>query len=125
MKAIYWHEARSGFDVRNAEIPSEMRAECLKVARSLVEAAAESDEALMAKYLEGMELTEAEIKRGIRARTIANEIVPALCGSAFRNKGVQAMLDAVVEYLPAPPEVNAIEGVLEDGSDRRASVERR
>jgi elongation factor G len=115
MKVIYWHEDDLGLTFETAEIPSDMRPECLKWRDRLVEAAAESDEALMAKYLDGAQLSEAEIKRGIRARTIANEIVPALCGSAFRNKGVQAMLDAVVDYLPAPPEVRAIEGVLEDG----------
>ena len=116
MKAVYWHEDDLGLTFETAEIPNDMRAECLKWRDRLVEAAAESDEALMAKYLDGAELSEAEIKRGIRARAIANEIVPALCGSAFRNKGVQALLDAVVDYLPAPTEVKAIEGVLEDGT---------
>src|SRR5690606_2802562 len=81
----------------------------------LVESAAESSEELMNKYLEGGELTEAEIKAGIRARTLANEIIPVIGGSAFKNKGVQAMLDAVIEYLPAPTEVKAIAGVLADG----------
>src|SRR5690606_42034809 len=81
----------------------------------LVESAAEASEELMNKYLEGEELTEAEIKAGIRARTLANEIVPVLGGSAFKNKGVQAVLDAVIEFLPAPNEVKAIEGLLDDG----------
>jgi elongation factor G len=81
----------------------------------LIAAAVESNDALTEKYLDGIELTETEIRAGLRVRTIANEIVPALCGSAFRNKGVQAMLDAVVDYLPAPPEVKAIKGVLDNG----------
>src|SRR5690606_1896285 len=81
-----------------------------------VEAAAEANEELMNKYLEGGELSEAEIKKGLRIRTLANEIVPTVCGSSFKNKGVQAMLDAVIDYLPSPTEVKAIEGVLEDGT---------
>jgi len=120
MKAIYWHDDDQGLTFETAEIPEEMRAECLKWRDRLIEAAAEADETMMAKYLDGLELTEAEIKRGIRTRTIANQIVPAMCGSAFKNKGVQAMLDAVVDYLPAPPEVKSIEGVLEDGITRAA-----
>ena len=81
----------------------------------LVECAAEATEELMDKYLEGGELSEDEIRHGVRVRTLGNEIVPALCGSAFKNKGVQAMLDAVIDYMPAPTEVKAIDGVLDDG----------
>jgi elongation factor G len=97
------------------EIPAEMQAECEEMHEFLMEAAAEATEELMEKYLEEGELSEEEIKAGIRARTLANEIVPVLGGSAFKNKGVQAVLDAVIEYLPAPTEVKAIEGTLEDG----------
>ena len=79
----------------------------------MIEAAAEGSEELMEKYLEGEELTEAEIKLGLRNRTIAREIVPCLCGTAFKNKGVQAMLDAVLDYLPAPNEVEAIRGLVD------------
>jgi elongation factor G len=116
MKAIYWNEADQGLTFEMKDIPEDMGAECLKWRERLVEAAAEADEEMTLKYLDGIELTEAEIKKGIRARTIANQIVPAMCGSAFKNKGVQAMLDAVLDYLPAPPEVKAIEGELEDGT---------
>jgi elongation factor G len=88
---------------------------CEQWRSELVESAAEANEELMVKYLEKGELTEEEIKKGLRIRTLANEIVPTLCGSAFKNKGVQAVLDAVIEYMPSPTEVKAIEGVLEDG----------
>ena len=87
--------------------------------QNLVEAAAEASEELMEKYLGGEELTEAEIKSALRQRVLANEIIPVTCGSAFKNKGVQAMLDAVVEYLPSPTEVPAIKGILDDGKDTR------
>ena len=86
----------------------------LALLRCAVEAAAEANEEFMEKYLEGGALTEEEIKKGLRIRTLASEIVPTLCGSAFKNKGVQAMLDAVIEYLPSPTEVKPIEGVLDD-----------
>ncbi len=115
MKEILWSEEDQGTTFTYEEIPEDMLAECQKWREELVEAAAEANEELMDKYLEGGELTEAEIKQGLRMRTLANEIVPTLCGSAFKNKGVQAMLDAVVEYLPSPTEVKAIQGVLEDG----------
>ena len=97
------------------DVPAELQAQCEEMREFLIEAAAEASEELMEKYLEGEELSEAEIKSGIRTRTLANEIVPVLGGSAFKNKGVQAVLDAVIEYLPAPTEVKAIEGVLDDG----------
>ncbi len=115
MKAIHWNEENQGTTFEYGPIPAELEEEAKKWHEFMVEAAAEANDELMNKYLEGGELTEAEIKAGLRARTIANEIVPALCGSAFKNKGVQAMLDAVVEYLPSPTEVKAIEGVLDDG----------
>ena len=115
MKRIIWNEADQGTTFEYDEIPEDMKEECEKWRSNLIEAAAEANEELMNKYLEGEELSEEEIKQGLRLRTLANEIVPTLCGSAFKNKGVQAMLDAVIEFMPAPIEVKAIEGVLEDG----------
>ncbi len=115
MKEILWNEADQGVTFEYADIPEEMQAEAEKWHELMVEAAAEANEELMNKYLEGETLTEDEIKLGLRTRTLANEIVPTLCGSAFKNKGVQAVLDAVVEYLPSPTEVKAIQGVLDDG----------
>ena len=115
MKAVLWNEADQGMTFQYAEIPAEMADQCQEMREFMVEAAAEANEELMNKYLEGEALSETEIKAGLRARTLANEIVPVLGGSAFKNKGVQAVLDAVVEYLPAPTEVKAIEGVLDDG----------
>ncbi len=116
MKAIHWNEGDEGLTFQLGEIPEEFQDQAEEWREKMVEAAAEADDTLMEKYLEGEALTEAEIKKGLRARTIRGEIVPALCGSAFKNKGVQAMLDAVVDYLPAPTEVKAIEGELEDGT---------
>jgi elongation factor G len=115
MKSIIWSEADQGISFKYEDIPVELVLECQQWHDKLVEAAAEATEALMEKYLEGQSLTEEEIKFGLRKRTLSSEIVPVLCGSAFKNKGVQAMLDAVVEYLPSPTEVKAIEGVLDDG----------
>ncbi|MFT4610186.1 MAG: elongation factor G, partial [Cellvibrionaceae bacterium] len=115
MKAILWNEADQGMTFSYADVPADMLDECAVMREQLVEAAAEADDELMEKYLEGEELNEEEIKRGIRVRTLANEIVPVFGGSAFKNKGVQAVLDGVVEYLPSPQEVKAIEGTLEDG----------
>jgi len=115
MKEIIWSEEDQGVSFVYADIPADLLEQSKKWHDNLVEAAAEANDELMNKYLEGIELTEAEIKFGLRTRTLANEIVPVVCGSAFKNKGVQAMLDAVVEYLPAPTEVKAIEGVLDDG----------
>lgn len=116
MKAIYWNEEDMGTSFELREIPAELQANAEKFREEMIEAAAEANDVLMDKYLEGGELTTEEIKAGLRQRVIANEIVLAMCGSAFKNKGVQAMLDAVIEYLPAPDEVAAIEGELEDGS---------
>ena len=115
MKAILWNDNDQGMTFDYAEIPSELLDVCTEMREFMVEAAAESDDQLMEKYLEEGDLSEEEIKQGIRKRTLANEIVPVLGGSAFKNKGVQAVLDAVVEYLPAPTEVKAIEGILDDG----------
>ncbi len=114
-KAILWNEADQGMSFEYADIPADLVDLCAEMREYVVEAAAESSDELMEKYLEGNELTEEEIKQGLRKRTLANEIVPILGGSAFKNKGVQAVLDAVIEYLPAPTEVKAIEGTLEDG----------
>ena len=110
MKAIIWNEADQGTTFEYGEIPAELQATAQEWREKMVEAAAEADEDLMEKYLEEGDLTEDEIKRAIRKRTVNLEIVPMLCGSAFKNKGVQAMLDAVIEYLPSPPEVPAIKG---------------
>jgi elongation factor G len=117
MKAIYWDEASLGMKFEQRDIPAELVETCKKWREAMVEAAAESSEELMNKYLETGELTADEIKKGLRTRTIAGEIVPMLCGSAFKNKGVQAMLDAVVELLPAPTDIPPVKGVLEDGTE--------
>ncbi|GAB2524749.1 elongation factor G [Microbulbifer agarilyticus] len=114
MKAILWNEDDMGMTFEYGDIPADMQDECDEMREFLVEAAAEATEELMEKYLEEGELTEEEIKSAIRQRTLANEIVPVLGGSAFKNKGVQAMLDAVIEFLPAPNQVKAIEGTLLD-----------
>jgi len=116
MKAIIWNEADQGATFDYEEIPADLQAESDKWHEYMMEAAAEANEELMDKYLESGELSEEEIKAGIRARTLANEIVPTYVGSAFKNKGVQAVLDGVVDYLPSPTEVRAIEGELPDGS---------
>jgi elongation factor G len=113
-KAIYWSEEDQGMSFEYAEVPEDMVEEVAVMREFMIEAAAEANDEYMEKYLEGTELSEKEIKAGIRARTLANEIVPVLGGSAFKNKGVQAMLDAVIEYMPSPTEVKAIEGTLLD-----------
>ncbi len=120
MKAIFWDEASKGMKFEYAEIPAELADTAKEWREKMVEAAAEANEELMNKYLEGGALTEAEIKVGLRHRTIAHEITPMLCGSAFKNKGVQAMLDAVVEYLPSPIDRPAVMGE----NDRGVSEER-
>ena len=116
MKAIFWDESSQGmkFDLR--DIPAELQVEADTWREKMIEAAAEASEDLMNKYLEGTALTLEEIKLGLRTRTIANEIVPMLCGSAFKNKGVQAMLDAVLDFLPAPTDIPPVKGLLENGS---------
>ena len=117
MKAIEWDDSTRGTKFEYVDIPSHMQDECEKYHNLLVEAAAEASEELMEKYLEEGELTESEVKQGLRVRTINNEIVPVFCGSAFKNKGVQAILDGVVDYLPSPLDVPAIKGVDEDGEE--------
>ena len=121
MKAIYWNEADLGVTYEAREISPDMMAECQTYREKLVESAAESSEELMDKYLEEGDLSIEDIKAGIRALTLRNEIVPAFCGSAFKNKGVQAVLDGVVEYLPSPLEVPAITGVLSDAEETVSS----
>ncbi|MCK4705794.1 MAG: elongation factor G, partial [Gammaproteobacteria bacterium] len=116
MKAIRWSEENMGSEFSESEIPDDLIELCQERREQMLEAAAEANEELMDKYLEQGDLAAEDIKQGIRIRTLANEIVPAFCGSAFKNKGVQAMLDAVVDYMPSPIDVPAIEGVLEDGS---------
>lgn len=113
MKAIYWSEDDQGLSFSEEDIPEDLASQAEEYREKLIEAAAEANDELMEKYLDDGELTNEEIKKGIRQRTLANEIVPALCGSAFKNKGVQTMLDAVIEYLPAPDEVKSIKGFLE------------
>ncbi len=114
MRAIYWDDSTLGMRYEAREIPEDMRAECDTWHEKLVEAAAEANDEFMEKYLETGELSDTEIAQGIRRRTLANEIVPALCGSAFKNKGVQAFLDAIVEFLPAPNDVPPIRGISDD-----------
>jgi elongation factor G len=114
MKAIIWDEAGQGIKFEYGDIPAELQATADEWREKMVEAAAEASEELMNKYLENGELSEEDIKAGLRARTLNAEIVPMLCGSAFKNKGVQAMLDAVIEYLPAPTDIPPVEGILEN-----------
>jgi elongation factor G len=119
MKAIYWDDASQGMKFDYREIPADLKAECDKWRENMVEAAAEANEELMNKYLEEGELTEAEIMTGLRIRTIAFEIVPMVCGSAFKNKGVQAMLDKVVELMPAPTDIPPTKAEDGDGNEIR------
>jgi elongation factor G len=117
MRAIYWDESNMGMTYEARDIPDELRAAAEEWREKMVEAAAEGDEALLEKFLENGKLTEDEIRRGLRARTLKNEIVVAMCGSAFKNKGVQAMLDAVIDFMPSPVDVPAIKGINEDESE--------
>jgi len=117
MKAIYWNDDDKGTSYREEEIPAELQDLADEWRSSMVESAAEANEELMNKYLEGGELTVEEIKAGLRARTLAGEIVPAVCGSSFKNKGVPLVLDAVIEFLPAPTEIPAIQGVHPDSTE--------
>ena len=117
MKAIFWNEDDQGLTFEEQEIPADIIETCESLRESMVESAAEANEELMNAYLENGELSPEQIKEGIRVRTLANEIVPAFCGSAFKNKGVQAVLDAAIEYLPAPNEVKAIKGSLPDDEE--------
>jgi elongation factor G len=115
MRAIYWDEASQGMKFEKKEIPAELRDQAKEWREKMIEAAAEANEELMNKYLESGSLSVEEIKRGLRIRTINNEIVPMLCGSAFKNKGVQAMLDAVIDYLPSPVDIPPVKGENEKG----------
>ncbi len=117
MKAIYWDTENMGMTYEARDIPESLAAAAAEWRGKMIEAAAEADEELLEKYLNDGELSEDDIRRGLRVRTLRNEIVPTLCGSAFKNKGVQAMLDAVVHYMPSPIDVPAIMGHLEDESD--------
>lgn len=117
MKSIIWDEASQGTKFEYGEIPADLVDLCQEWREKMLEAAAEASEELMNKYLEEGDLSEADIKRALRTRTIAGEIVPMLCGSAFKNKGVQAMLDAVIDYLPSPVDIPPVKGVLEDGAE--------
>ena len=117
MKAIYWNEADLGTTFELRDIPEELLAEAETWREKMVEAAAEADEELLEKYLEDHALSNDEIKRGLRARTLSGEIVVSLCGSAFKNKGVQAMLDAVIDFMPSPVDVPAIRGILDDDTE--------
>ena len=126
MKTITWNEADKGSTFEYTDIPEDLQAKCETLREELVEAAAEANEELMEKYLETSDLNEEDIKQGLRQRVLANEITLALCGSAFKNKGVQAVLDAVIEFLPAPDEVKAIEGInpkTEEPASRSSSDE--
>ncbi len=126
MKTITWNEADKGSTFEYTDIPEELNSKCQSLREELVEAAAEANEDLMEKYLETSDLSEEEIKKGLRERVLSNEITLALCGSAFKNKGVQAVLDAVIEFLPAPDEVKAIEGInpkTEESASRSSSDE--
>jgi elongation factor G len=117
MKAIQWDDSDLGVSYELVDIPADMLDECKKWREKMLEAAAESDEELLNKYLEEGDLSEAEIRTGLRARTLANEIVPTVCGSAFKNKGVQAVLDAIIDFMPSPTEVPSIKGILEDETE--------
>ncbi|WP_435219330.1 elongation factor G [Luminiphilus sp. nBUS_07] len=117
-KSILWNEDDMGATFEYGDVPADLVDQVSEMRESMMEAAAEANDELMEAYLEDGELSEDDIKRGLRIRTLANEIVPVLGGSAFKNKGVQAVLDAVIDYLPSPTEVKAIEGTLEDGETR-------
>ncbi|OGT85204.1 MAG: translation elongation factor G, partial [Gammaproteobacteria bacterium RIFCSPLOWO2_12_FULL_52_10] len=125
MKAVYWDDSSAGMEFEEQDISDDMLETCMRYREQMIESAAEANDALMDKYLNKGALSEAEIKQGLRLRTLANEIVPTLCGSAFKNKGVQTMLDAVVDYLPSPLDVPPIRGVLDDKdgteAERKAS----
>jgi elongation factor G len=122
MKAIYWDDASQGMKFEFREIPAELLELAKEWREKMVEAAAEADDELTHKYLEGHDLSAEDIKKGLRKRTIANQIVPMLCGSAFKNKGVQAMLDAVIDYLPAPTDIPPVTGELENGKEGARSA---
>ncbi len=116
MTSIEWNDTDQGLTFTVGEIPAHLAEATTSARENLTEAAAEADDALMDQYLETGELSEDDIRRGLRARTLANEVVPVLCGSAFKNKGVQSLLDAIIDYLPAPNDVPPVSGVLPDES---------
>ena len=120
MQAIYWNQEDRGVTYESKDIPDDLKDKAVEWREAMVEAAAEADEELMEKYLEEGDLSAEEVKKGLRKRTLANEIVPVLCGTAFKNKGVQAMLDAVIEYMPSPVDVPAIRGNLDDADNTPA-----
>jgi len=117
MKAVVWEDESLGAKFHEEEVPADLKAQAEEYREKLLEAAADSDEAIMEKYLEGKSVDEAELRKGIRAATLALKIVPVLCGTAFRNKGVQPMLDAVVDYLPSPVDIPPVTGV-EPGTEK-------
>ncbi|MCX7116767.1 MAG: elongation factor G [Legionellales bacterium] len=117
MKAIYWDEDSKGMTFVYKDIPAEMVSQCEALRTQIIESAAEANEELTEKYLEGTAFTEAEIKKALRQRTVNNEIVPVFCGSAFKNKGVQAVLDGVIDYLPSPLDIPPVKGTDEDGEE--------
>ncbi|MEE4296257.1 MAG: elongation factor G [Wenzhouxiangella sp.] len=117
MRAIYWDKENMGTTYEARDIPEELADAAASAREFMVEAAAEAAEGLMEKYLEGEELTNDEIMQGLRQGTLNNELVPVLCGTAFKNKGVQALLDAIVQYMPSPTEVKAIRGIEDDDSE--------
>jgi elongation factor G len=119
MKAIYWNEEDQGATYETKDVPAELQDLADEKREFMIESAAEANDDLMEKYLEGGELTNDEIKEGIRTRCIGNEIIPMFCGSAFKNKGVQAALDAIIMYMPSPLDVDAIEGILDDKDETR------
>jgi elongation factor G len=123
MQAIYWDDANMGTSFELREIADDMKAEALHWRAKMVEAAAEADDELLNRFVEDGDLSEEQIRRGLRARTISGEIVVALCGSAFKNKGVQAMLDAVIDYMPSPVDVPAIKGKLDDETEGERSAD--
>ena len=120
MKAIYWNEDDRGLTYEAREIPESLVVKAEELREQMVEAAAEASEELMERYLDDDDLSEADIRQGIRARTLLNEIVPCFCGSAFKNKGVQAVLDAIIDFMPAPTDVPAIKGILDDRDESEA-----
>ena len=125
MRAIYWNEDDQGLTFESKEIPAELQDRTNELREQMVEAAAEANEEIMEAYLESGELTVDQIKEGLRIRSLANEVVLALCGSAFKNKGVQAVLDAVIDFLPAPDEVAAIKGVIPNVSEENEEEDSR
>jgi len=117
MRAIYWNEEDQGLTFDSKDVPEELMTKCNQLREEMVEAAAEANEELMEAYLDSGELTIDQIKEGLRIRSLANELIVGLCGSAFKNKGVQAMLDAIIDFLPAPDEVKAIQGVIPNNKE--------